>query len=318
MMRPIIVYAPPYSADIGGIIWLHKLCHLLNQIGYEAYLFPAYHNHEINAYHYKESVINLAKDLVKKSLIFKPFKLNKNFNTPVINYLNLNKIINNAIVIYAENITGNPLNADYVARYFLHAPGYFNKKAYFGFNEFHIRGGSVSDNFNYPFCKTYSSYLDLSTIPWELYLKEANNTQRNGIAYSIRKGIGKKIIHNLHNSILIDGLSHKEISEVFKSVKTFISYDVNSAYSQFAAIAGCDSIVIPDDCVDKEGWRSDPGQRYGIAYGIAKHELREARRTRDQLIERLKKIQAQQAAEVQNMTSEMFGFFNEPRYSYFR
>jgi len=71
----------------------------------------------------------------------------------------------------------------------------------------------------------------------------------------------------LNNSICIDGLSHAETAVVFKNVETFISYDVDTFYSQFAVMCGANSVVIPQLNYTVEQWREMPS-KYGIAYGF--------------------------------------------------
>jgi len=34
----IIIASPSYNPSIGGVIVLHKLCHILNNLGYDSYL----------------------------------------------------------------------------------------------------------------------------------------------------------------------------------------------------------------------------------------------------------------------------------------
>jgi hypothetical protein len=100
----------------------------------------------------------------------------------------------------------------------------------------------------------------------------------------MRKGRGRAPIHDIANSILIDGKSHAETAATFKKVKQFISYDPYTHYSYFAAIAGCESIVAPLDNTTKEQWKPDIADRYGLAYGF--DELEFARATRHLALER--------------------------------
>lgn len=79
------------------------------------------------------------------------------------------------------------------------------------------------------------------------------------------------------NSTLIDGKSHEDVSRIFKRVKTFISYDAYTAYSIFATLCGCESIVVPEKGVEKEIWYPDKKDRDGIAYGF--DDLDHARET---------------------------------------
>jgi hypothetical protein len=68
-MPRIIITAPSYNPAIGGAITLHKLCHILNLIGYDAYLYPT----------------------LKLNDQLKYFTLNEQYNTKIATELNLEK-----------------------------------------------------------------------------------------------------------------------------------------------------------------------------------------------------------------------------------
>ncbi len=133
-------------------------------------------------------------------------------------------------------------------------------------------------------------------------------TERSGSAYAIRKGRGKRIQHDLSDSLLIDGKPHQEVAAIFKRVKTFISYDPYTAYSWFAALCGCDSVVIPDEGVDAESWYPDPEDRYGLAYGF--EGIEEAKNTRHLLYKRVLREESNSVANVAAFVSEVDTFFS--------
>jgi len=91
-------------------------------------------------------------------------------------------------------------------------------------------------------------------------------------------------------------LSHKEISKIFKKVKTFISYDPYTAYSNFAALCGAESVVIPDDNVKIDQWYSDEENRYGLAYGF--ENINESLKTTHLLLEKIKKQESYNLLQV--------------------
>jgi hypothetical protein len=102
MTRPYLITAPPYNEKSAGQAVMHKMCHELNQLGYEAYLVLMQNP-------------NWPKDMPMT---------NPSWNTPV---APLSKdLIKNSIVVYPEIVTGNPLGAPRVVRYLL------NKEAQFG------------------------------------------------------------------------------------------------------------------------------------------------------------------------------------------
>jgi len=83
----LTIYSPGYHSAVGGIIALHKLCHLMNEMG-------------INA-----------------SLWLIDGTTNPGWNTPVLYDFDFN------VVIYPEIIVGNPLMAKKVVRWCLNTPG---------------------------------------------------------------------------------------------------------------------------------------------------------------------------------------------------
>ena len=61
---------------------------------------------------------------------------------------------------------------------------------------------------------------------------------------------------------------------------SFISYDSLTAYSRFAVLSGCVSIVIPDQGVSADEWYPNTKDRWGIAYGLSDEAIAWAERTR--------------------------------------
>ena len=108
------------------------------------------------------------------------------------------------------------------------------------------------------------------------------------------------MVHDAENSIKIDGLPHEEIVEIFNRCETFYSYDDATMYTQFAAICGCDSIVIPDDDkVLKEDWISmNPLARYGAAYGL--DDVKHAQETKHLVAGYLKSLEDDGIQSVRN------------------
>lgn len=91
------VYAPPYRADSGGVIALHKLAHNLAELGEESYIYA--------------SVVNPK---------FKGIQSQSEWE------------VANSVVIYPEIIKGNPLNSKKVVRWLLNTPGALAGDGVFG------------------------------------------------------------------------------------------------------------------------------------------------------------------------------------------
>ncbi len=278
------IYAPSYNETSGGSVVLHRLCHILNTIeGCEAFLVPQVPE--------KLSVTNLRcfirdinfglKYLLKRTFGFKPFLVNGSWRTPVLTREKI-RDIKRSVVVYPETTFGNPLNGKNVVRWFLHQPGYFTKEVCFGVGELHYKFNSAIRDFNH--CLSCLSEDELKVIyyPLEYYNFDPGVT-KDLCSHTIRKGKGKPFVHS-NESVLIDGLSHKEAAQILKRSKQFISYDPYTAYSIFAALCGCVSIVIPDPGVTKEQWYPRETDRNGIAYGLDQNEIDMANITREKVL----------------------------------
>jgi hypothetical protein len=275
-MSKFLIYSEKYNPTSGGAICLHYLCHILNDLGHEAYLVPDTFSFEFSMYNIRAGLRNIARGLGR---IFKKYKTNPSFNTPVIK--NIGKLnLEEFITIYPETTFGNPISAKNVVRWLLHNPGFHTGKINYGKNELYFKFNQAISDFHHPGSTLSSVELKIIRYPLEHYNMENSTPEnlRKGTAYCMRKGQHKIIQHDLNNSTLVDDLSHEEISKIFKSVKTFISYDSLTAYSIFAVLCGCDSIVIPDNGVSESNWYPNPVDRYGIAYGF--ENLEKSRSTR--------------------------------------
>lgn len=312
-MRKFLICTPSYSQNNGGAIVLHKLCHLLNENGREAYLFPIVENFQLNRFNYRKVLLKFFKKNLREP--FRRLKVNPAFKTPVL--YQLPKDFKNRqdewIVLYPEITFGNPLGAKNVVRWFLNNPefdpetGGETRNVFFGKNELYFRYAPYFKDFRYPGSTTSDLFLRVTHLPLDLFNMENAAPVRKGIAYCIRKGKNKPICHDLQDSILIDGKKHQEIAAIFKRVETFISYDSHTAYSRFAALCGCDSVVIPDEGVTQEEWKPNIEDRYGVAYGFENVEW--ARSTRSQLRETVIGIESGSVANVLSFIQEVDGFF---------
>lgn len=273
-MKKFLVFSPSYDETNGGAIVLHKLCSILNELGCDAYLYPYYETYELN----KENCVKSLNRSLKKFFFpwRKRYKTNPDFNTPVYKKVNKNSW-QEWVVIYPEIVFGNPLGAKNVVRWFLHQPGFHSGKIYFGKNELYFKFNTAIDDFSFPGSVTSDKNLKVIHYPLNHYNTENLPKLRKGTAYSLRKRKNKPLQHDTENSILIDGRPHEEVAEIFKSVKTFISYDTYTAYSIFAVLCGCDSVVIPDEGIEEKQWYPEQSDRNGLSYGFSK--LEESRKT---------------------------------------
>lgn len=276
-----LIFAPPFDENVGGVVCLHKLCHTINDAGGEAYLAPYFDNCEISRRDFFAPLIKLLRHERGR---LRGFALNPAFRTPIYRGNEHEKHPEQWVVVYPEIVFGNPLKAKNVVRWLLHNPGYHTGKIYYGQHELHVKFNDGIKPFAYPDCTVASNNLKIIHYPLEHYNLAGASTERTGAAYCVRKGKGKAFVHEA-GAILIDGKSHREIADIFKKVQTFVSYDTYTAYSFFAVLCGCDSIVIPDAGVDEASWYPQSSDRDGIAYGL--ESIDKARATAHKVLPRI-------------------------------
>lgn len=313
--KKYVIFSPAFDQNSGGIVCLHKLCHHINNLGHEAYLLSYFNTYLINHLIAPNILFRLIFNYLKYYLT--PYKLHKDWKCKKIS-LNQFKEIDpdDVIVVYPEITLGNPLNAKHIVRWLLHNPGYHSKKIFYGPNELYFRFNSAIKYFTYLNSKCSSDFLKIVSYPIDMYINKSKNIKKTDkIAYCIRKGKNKKIIHDLTNSILIDDLSHDEVANVFAQCSIFISYDTYTAYSLFAAISGCISVVIPDDNISIEEWYPDPSDRLGIAYGMSEEQINHSINTREYVLERLKEEEALSELDSKRFIIQTQNYFKNEKYS---
>ena len=274
--KKYLIYCWPYNETVGGFIVLHKICDILNSKGEIAYMCPACELPEGRSYIKKifYGILHPIKTMRLCGRVFlqcTKYRLNDNWNCKVINPFRLifSNGLKNYIALYPELVSGNPLNAVNVSRILMHNPGHFTKETNYGSGELLFRfSNSFAREFTPQAGSTISqSLLNVGTTP-DCFKAPTDKTERNGIAYALRKGKGKKLVHNQENAILIDNLSIKEVAEVFKRVKMFISYDPITAFSRYALLCHCPSVIILGSDEKMTTFRSDIDEAMMYAYSI--------------------------------------------------
>jgi hypothetical protein len=156
--------------------------------------------------------------------------------------------------------------------------------------------------------KVCTSELKVIHYPLEHYYPSKPGNLRSGTAICIRKGVGKPFVHN-EPAIVIDNLSHAEVAEILRKVEFFVSYDTYTAYSLFAVLCGCKSIVVPDPLQSADEWYPQIEDRWGIAYGFDNLEF--ALNTAHLQIERIQQQVCSVEDNVQQFMEEITNHFND-------
>lgn len=282
MNRPFVIYTGGFDENVGGLIALHRLCDQLNRQGEKAYLWP-FSRPIFDRNRLGRSIRTQIK--YRYHLWRKPYLTCEGFQTPL---AGIDDILADAVVVYPEIVDGNPLRAARVVRWLLHKPGFHTGKVGFGRDDLFF---FFQKSFDDPAWNKNPDHLLQTFFVRDDIYRQTNFGARAGTAYIIRKGKDRSIVHDLKDSILIDGKSHAENAEIFNRVKTCISYDPYTMYSMYAALCGCDSVVIPVEGVSKEEWVPDESGRYGLAYGF--DDLDSARQTAPLLLSSLKQQECQ-------------------------
>ena len=257
--KKYIIATPSFTYNSGGIIVLHKLAHLINEFGYDAYL-----------YHYK---------IDKKSY----FETNQDYNTPIIpkNFY----CEDDYIVIYPEIVIGNPLNAKNVVRWHLNRPGEVGGDGNYGKNDLVYDFSSI--HFTKKYTKQNPRILSVHEMNFNLFYDKGK--KRKGSCFLIHKGDRSKINLKLHSieDEIIDTKPSADLANLLNEKEYFYSYDSATFVSRIAAMCGAKSVIIPDGSRSKKELLE--AMPYGIAHGI--DDLDRAISTKNKFLPWLKEVE---------------------------
>jgi hypothetical protein len=270
-----IIYAAAFDDKFGGIIALHLLCHRLNKLGVKAALWPwgkPSYRHIPSDWSSIRSHFSYYLKRRWRAYPGGPFQCAVAIDP---------RDLHDAVVVYPEIVSGNPIGASKVVRWLLHKPGfhtgqinYSNGELYFFYDE------AFND-------KTINPSPDnlLRVTYFNPVFQKTNFNPRRGSCYLVRKGKNRILNKHPPDAVLIDPLSDQEKAAVLNQVGCLYSYDPYTFYVFYAAICGCIPVIIPEDGVSKEDWRPSPRRRLGLAYGTAEIPL--AKQEQEALLKQL-------------------------------
>ena len=249
----IVIYTPKIYVNCGGIVILHYIAKVINDLNYKNIYAKLY---TYDGTKYKNEFCNDFAD---------PFEIN-----------------DNTIVIYPEIIKGNPLNAKNVIRWILLDLGLEMPLDHF------INWNKSDIVYHWEPSKLQNTKQ--LTVPYfNTKIKKYNNTTRSGSCYLIKKGrFMHKNINNMHpsDSICIDDILIDEIINIFNKCKYFYCYDPNTFYILIAPLCGCITILYPLENYSKKDLfknrmtcKGDYIFDSGIAYGNSNEEIQYAENT---------------------------------------
>lgn len=297
-----VIYAPRFDDAKGGAIVLHKLCHLLNQLGYSACLWP-YGKPRFTWKHPLQYVFSASIHHGRR-LCRKSYAVRDGFITP----LSRSSDLDSCVVIYPEIVSKNPLYVEHYLRWLLHKPGFHSGgKSYFS--------GDLCFSFQKAFDASVEGMVDGGILRVYEYFrdiyKQINYGGRAGVCYVVRKGRNRKDLPDLKGLLVVDEMNHQQLSRVFNECRYCYFYDPYTMLSVYAALCGCIPIIVPMPGISKEEWKPDEELRYGLAYG--EDDLDYAIATKKMMIARLDRVEADNVRLVERFISIVAAHFGLER-----
>ncbi len=304
--------------DNGGAVVLHTLCKYLSEEGYNAKFFYT----SVLVYRTKHKtrfwikwIIGTVVDLFKNIAVNILGEKARNYPGFFNGYIDKSitgckrKLIpyvdKNTVVIYPDVVYGNFLHAKNVVRWILSYYKYADEKEAYGKKDVFFAYREIFNNkkLNPGKRKLFISYFNL-----DMY-KQTNFGKRNGCCYIIRKGKDRKDLPREFNGVIVDNLPEKEKVKVFNESEYCISYDLQTAYSQIAALCGCISVVMPEPEKKREDYRLGDDNGYGEAFGFDEKEIDYAKKTAPKLIKLYQNINRESYEKVIQFINECEKYF---------
>jgi hypothetical protein len=261
--HPYYIAVPRYNRQSGGVRALHLLTHWLNRVGQSAFL----------ALYTGEEEVPVNPELVTPEL------------TPEIIRYHFARGIT-PIVLYPEVVSGNPLQAPVVARYFANFPGLLGGNAAFNPDEINVGYSEVLAQA----AGAPGSVLHIPMVDTQIFHRGPDVPRTKTCYYAAKY----KTMHGGETFGLPDGCveilrfspqeqSQYEIAELFRRSTLFYCFE-NSALSLEAALCGCPTVLMPNPFFSKPISSVEYGLD-GMAWGESPAEIERARRTVDRVAE---------------------------------
>jgi hypothetical protein len=280
-MKKFLISTHGFDFGIGGLKVLHKLCHLLNEKGQDAYLVPLDFN--------------------------QPFGVYDKYNVKMVTEEVLSDL-SQVIVVYPESWYGNYLNAPNVVRWMIGFP-----------SEPHINTWSESDLWFW-YAKYYVTDKYHKHKNNILYVGEQHrdifydkNLKRSGSCWSLRKAqdyvTPKDYVHPKDGTFIPYHAAGdlQNLSNLFNSKEIFYCYDNYTYLSVQSLMCNTDTVVIPHTKTKDEFLSGFELNKY-IAYG--EHDLTRAKSLRTEFFQKLQ--------EIEDTTDKHIDVFIEKCHDYFR
>lgn len=217
---PFYIWAPDFRDSSGGIRVLHYLCHILNEMGEEAYLI----NTKIASPRLRTPLLTFSK-------------LKQHFLAG-----------QHPVTIYPEIVSNNPSNTPLIARWLLNVPGHLGNHIEFEPEDFifYYEAWCVPDGLT-------GQPIFIHPVDHNFFNNNNNPDDNNRIHecyYANKYHLGKKPILKEHQGLINLGQeikrTHEEIAAILRKSKVLYCYEPSGLISE-AQACGCPVVLIRSD-----------------------------------------------------------------------
>lgn len=281
-MKKFLISTHGFDMGIGGLKVLHKLCHLLNENGYDAYLIP----------------VNFDW----------PFHVYEGYNVKMVTQ-ELMDNLDDVIVVYPESWYGNYLHAKNVVRWMIGFP-----------SDDHIQTWDENDLWFWYVPRYITKKYEQKHSDNFLYVGESHRDifydykqLRKGTCWTLRKAdklvTPEQYIHPIDSKFIPYHAAGDlvNLAALFNSTTTFYCYDSYTYLHIQALMCNTDTIVVPINRSKEEFFNGFELNKY-VAYGV--DDLPRAKNIRNEFYDHLNLIE--------NKTLEQLHTFVEKCYAYFK
>ncbi|UTH76708.1 hypothetical protein [Chromobacterium sp. IIBBL 290-4] len=235
--RPYYICAPGFTRVSNGVRAMHLLCHYLNKLGEEAYVFSPETDPKLRTPYLTQDIVDRHKETQRSP-----------------------------IVVYPEVVHGNPLNAAAVVRYILNHPGLLG-----GPKDYPESDMLVFWHQDYVDAAKYAdpSFIFIPSIDTGIFNNDDNAHDEKRDKVLVYPGRYKQAQRDypelFRDSIVITydwPQSHEELAALLRQGKVLYTF-ANSAIISEALLCGC-PVVIKETVYSKK-----PEERAGVALGLA-------------------------------------------------
>lgn len=278
--KKFVISTHGFDMGIGGLKVLHKLCHLLNESGQDAYVVPVDFQRPFNVYE-KYNIKMVTQELLEN--------------------------LHDAIVIYPESWYGNYLNAPNVVRWMLGFP-----------SEEHIKTWNDTDLWFW-YQPMYKNIKATKHTGNNLYVGEQHRDifydmklSRSGSCWTLRKAqdyITPDQYKHPENSVFIpyhDAGNIIKLAKLFNTTECFYCYDNYTYITIQSLMCNTDCVVIPNKISNDEFINGHELNKY-VAYGI--EDLPRAKSIRNELDDHLIEIENKTQYQIHEFVNKCYDYF---------